>query len=556
MNLASRCREGISHIAMLKKELALQQKRTAQALASQREQTKRMADNLTSSFISFSSQESGEPKNQNNNNGNHHNVVDEDESVLRLVSSTPSPNRDGSCQSRKGTDDTNSNSPLDRSMATTTSASSPNTRSSVSLEHPQDTTATTAIHKSKNELDSFALASSTLSEKPGETEITQKTPALYSTPKKNGRVKPSTFDSNSDNNFDDTEAEKSGFFPFSASPKVSNKSKLTLDNKSYDEGFPSDAVDGIQVNNIGNHTKPNRKLDLLNSIDAFEQSFSTDFPDSFTPKEGNNNASSPVSGSGQTTYNPFFPTPEKPKSPVNSIVHGIPKEESNSRETSEASQKLEFKTPPKNAIDFSSTNTDENDRNGVRPKRPEKTIPSTARARYEKVLAPRAKSSTQINDCVRNEEQKNSPSACKSTGTIFGRKSQRRQLGKNLDSTENDSKARDPILASPSSRQKRQPHEAILNIVDTFEQTIPSGISKEQKTSTPPRFQGPIKSLRRRSVKKPISYAEPPLNTKLRRGDTFFPKTSPNMTNDDDCNGRGDQNQVPNLIKPAAVVSP
>jgi hypothetical protein len=72
----------------------------------------------------------------------------------------------------------------------------------------------------------------------------------------------------------------------------------------------------------------------------------------------------------------------------------------------------------------------------------------------------------------------------------------------------------------------------------------------------PSSFQGPIKSLRRRGVKKLISYAEPPLNTKLRRGDTFFPKTSPNMTDGDDDNGCDDHNQVPNRVHPAAVVSP
>ncbi len=42
MNLASRCREAISHVAMLKKELSMHQRRAAEALAMQRQQSKMM----------------------------------------------------------------------------------------------------------------------------------------------------------------------------------------------------------------------------------------------------------------------------------------------------------------------------------------------------------------------------------------------------------------------------------------------------------------------------------------------------------------------------------
>mmetsp|Transcript_36063 Transcript_36063/g.41153 ORF Transcript_36063/g.41153 Transcript_36063/m.41153 type:complete len:802 (-) Transcript_36063:649-3054(-) len=49
MNLASRCREAISHVAMLKKELAMHQRRAAEALALQRQQhaQKLRSDNVT-----------------------------------------------------------------------------------------------------------------------------------------------------------------------------------------------------------------------------------------------------------------------------------------------------------------------------------------------------------------------------------------------------------------------------------------------------------------------------------------------------------------------------
>ena len=54
MNLASRCREAISHVAMLKKELAMHQQRAAEALAMQREQTQRIANNLSNEMSRLS----------------------------------------------------------------------------------------------------------------------------------------------------------------------------------------------------------------------------------------------------------------------------------------------------------------------------------------------------------------------------------------------------------------------------------------------------------------------------------------------------------------------
>merc|ERR1712216_747407 len=62
MNLASRCREAITHVAMLKKELAMHQKRAKEALALQRQQTQRIASNLSAevSRLSLSRSFSGD----------------------------------------------------------------------------------------------------------------------------------------------------------------------------------------------------------------------------------------------------------------------------------------------------------------------------------------------------------------------------------------------------------------------------------------------------------------------------------------------------------------
>jgi len=558
MNLASRCRETITHVAMLKKELAMQQKRTAQALASQREQTKRMTDSLTNSFLSLSSPDSVESKNQSSNNKNPRNGVgmDEDENVIRLVSTTPSPTRVGHHQ-RLNNRNVDSNGDgnqsysklvVQTSTATTTSSSTRNTKPTSPMEESRDSPATTATNSSTSEMaeddtvvDSIKLASSTLSEGPedemdhlSEGKNTQKLPIVYSTPKKSERPKSSQFQEESDNEFGKTTAEKAGLFPFSASPQMFNKSNSNSnrDKKSYDEGFPSDTIDQPESNNNGKYAKFKPKMTLSTSIDAFEKSFSTDFSDSFTPKEGNSNGSLQSSGSGEKIYDPFFGTPPKPKS------------------------QTEYLTPPNNAKKLpltNTTNTDKNDKDEVRPKRPEKTIPSATRARYERALGPKVESSTRSQQPIGNEAEKSSSSVSTNTGPLYRRMQKKKRLDENLESISNGSttKGRSASTLTPN-------HHAILDMVDSFEENGSGNtyVVKEQQSLSPSRFQGPIKSLRRRSVSKPISYAEPKLNTKLRRGDTFFPKTGPNMTVEDGDNGCDDHNQVPNRVQPPAVVSP
>ena len=71
----------------------MQQKRTVEALASQREQTQRMADSLTTSFISSRNSPESDHK-QRPRSETKNRVSDEDDAnVLRLVSSTHSPDR-------------------------------------------------------------------------------------------------------------------------------------------------------------------------------------------------------------------------------------------------------------------------------------------------------------------------------------------------------------------------------------------------------------------------------------------------------------------------------
>lgn len=550
MNLASRCREAISHVAMLKKELALQQKRTAQALAAQREQTKRMADSLTNTFIN-----SPDSKGESFHNRSSHrkNIVeDDDENVMRLVSSTPSPSRAGVQQRRKNE---NSGGRGDGKklfseptvlesvqMAPTSTRAKKTTNPAEETRDSPATTATSTTASSPTsdvEEDVIAVKKVPLApdDETNEDKMTQKLPVVYSTPKKSERLKSSPFGTENDA-FEPSMDGQAELFPVSASPKVFNKINSTRGTKSYDEEFPTGTFEQPE------NDKSKRKMNLLNSIDAFEQSFSIDFTESFTPKEGSRSTPSPSSGSGQKTYNPFFATPEKTKPRFDSSSFS----ESKRNEDTKTSQspkmpQMEFSTPPQNTenVQMISENNDQ----GVRPKRPEKTTPSVARERYERALRPRVESSTQGRQSSVNTSSNNS-------GALQRRMEQRKRLDKNLQSTSNDSSAVGPSAESSSSAQKKQTRNDIVDIVDAFEQTERENLGAANQQKSPSKYAGPVKSLRRRSVSKPISYAEPPLNTKLRRGDTFFPKTRPDMTDSED-----DRNQVPNVIQtPAAVVSP
>jgi len=557
MNLASRCREAISHVAMLKRELAMQQKRTAQALAAQREQTKRMADSLTNSFISFSSPESMEDKNRSSDKkGNRTSVVlDEDEGIMRLVSATPSPDREAVKRpsDAKSFDDDNhrreSHSKL--STQTTTTTTSTNTATTTNtptigplspMEEPRDHSSKTAINGRTDELKENVALVEEPKNGPAKDSKPQKKHAVYSTPKKSERSTSSPFHDQSDHKFDDSTTERKGLFPFSASPQIFNKSNSKHDEKLYDEGFPSDTIGRSESYDDGKNATSKRKMNLMNSIDAFEQSFSTDFPESFTPKESNSE------GSGEKTYNPFFPTPEKSKSSLSPSGQKTPNDNKSAAEQSKLSQ-IEYTTPPKNTNVGAMDKIDNSSEDEIRPKRPEKTIPSAARARYQRALGPRVESSSRKS---RDEVDKSSSESSNPTA-LLRRLQQKKRLSKNMESVPKDSMAETSLPESSSIEQTSQTQKSILNIVDAFEETESgsNGVENEKKNSTMSRYQGPIKSLRRRSVKKPISYAEPPLNTKLRRGDTFFPKTGPEKQLSD-----GDQNQVPNLIQPAAVVSP
>jgi hypothetical protein len=476
MNLASRCREAISHVAMLKNELSMQQKRTAAALASQREQTQRMADSLSNSMeLSRLSRVSSEETVDGN----------ADDNAL-LVAATISPLRSNSRESlsrasSKSKISSRSSSPPEetRDSPPSDSASTPTSTLESSLAD--------AIVEDTNEQVSTVSISPTDSPK-GDLKVTQiskreSKPALDTPPKRGGKWVPNLMCPNAEGR----QENEGRLFPHSASPQMSSaKQKL------YNEEFPSSIQQG---NDDGSGAFPSmssqqRKIDLLNSIDAFEKSFSLDFPESFTPKEDNG---PPGGGRSKTNiYNPFLSTPERTvgriKKETDSFVYW-----DEEKKIDEPIIQLEiddhvanFQTPPRVSIRKPAVVADE-------PSTPEKTSSGVARERYEKALQPR-------------QSGANPGKARKTTSPIgLFRRSQNNH--RNKQTTES-------TITTNVNEERGVWKSSVVEIVDVFEGNVELSQNGDKSRRL---------SLRR-NIKQPISYAEPALNTKLRQGDIYFAK--------------------------------
>lgn len=475
MNLASRCREAISHVAMLKKELAMQQKRTAAALASQREQNQRMADSLSNSMeLSRLSRASSSEEAS----------VVKDDNLARLVTATPSPLR------------ATSRGSLSPASSKSTISSRPPSPPEETRDSPPVDTVSSALVSKGSSLDEDDTIVDTIpqvspvSNSPSEsdketakgTPLSKEVPrpSVYTTPKRGDKWAPNLQGPSAKMRGGDDEG---GLFPHSASPQL-----FAVKHKSYNEEFPSDISNGKEDGSgaFPSVASQQRKMNLLNSIDAFEQSFSVDFPDSFTPKE-DNQGPGVQKNSKLDIYNPFFSTPERSVGRSRRNADPFGDEDEEEKKTNEPSdyRSSNYETPPRiPRVKVASAGE---------PPRPEKSGSSAARERYEKALQPRQ--GAPISDKSSN------PSA------LLGRNQNNRSNNQAAESGETLNVAKDRGTSKTS----------VVDIVDAFEGCIDSTQDSSDKSSS--------RLSLRRNVKQPISYAEPALNTKLRQGDTFFPKT-------------------------------
>ena len=293
MNLASRCREAISHVAMLKKELAMHQKRASEALALQRQQNQRYARvkrartspklceraSFTSYLylVTFRASSDGS-----------------DSAVLSELTDLARPSANNAPMS---TDVAVEMDRMDRIMASHAPPPPPPERVSAEVGTKEQND-----RSPRRLVDDFGTnAESPASEKSSHSSSSSA----------------DANDSNGGTHETGSAAHKSpSLFPHSASPKPKHR-------VNYNDDYPGDVAPPHKASHeislpavqdeedeSSDHNPPlshareiaNMKL---SSIDAFEASFDTAFPSSFaSPKEGGEPVASEI-------YNPFFSSPQK-----------------------------------------------------------------------------------------------------------------------------------------------------------------------------------------------------------------------------------------------------
>ncbi len=523
MNLASRCREAISHVAMLKNELSMHQTRAQEALKFQREQTQRMASNLSADLSRLS---------QSFESGSTSSSPDRKTEMQRVLSTISPPPPPPPRTPAKVED------PPEEKFVDQEEFHVDGLVSSDEEDTVEDT-----LHR-RSVLDVVESLSDSPPSKP---------PQVYSTPNRNR--KEDRWTPNIDSAPGQKERDPNGMtlFPKSASPKVGG----SLRQRNYNEEFPSDMLPqpsstahrtnaglagklseddeedcyGISSPTTTGILDRHSGMITLNSIDAFEASFDTTFPSTF--------AQSRSSRETRTTeiYNPFAPSPARS---IGRVSPATPPSQSRDEEISPAvvrtantSSGSPFATPPTYRPDYDSDDslqyeTPPKDRpspertpNGE-PTRPHKTASAEARARYEKALQPRGANSndSQASATTANAVAPFESDAHKSGGFHIGSPS---NLLKRIQERR---KQKEQSMEEKTPEQNRSPRQ---------ENTILQVEEKEEHYFDERRDQGTPESLsvlsrfsvmkNRRLVKQPVSYAEPPLNTKIRQGHSYFPKS-------------------------------
>eukprot|EP00980_Cylindrotheca_fusiformis_P022456 scaffold9308_cov115-Cylindrotheca_fusiformis.AAC.19 len=519
MNLASKYREAISHVAVLKRELGEQQQRAAQALALQRQQTQQLALKLS-------------------------NKRDDE----RMLSSAPSDPSQSESAPKPPIP-----KPAIELVQPSTASTSPESKSSSSSESESHT----EIQQTSINISSSTASSSSAMRDDSSYEPTPSPTVYYSTPKKRTgpiQISPSE---------DDAYSPTMNLFPLSASPNVRSESR-----NDYDDELPADIVDpNIANKSPGLHLteqdiqsddeqssssttmaimEEERGLVSTASIDEFEASFDATFPTNFSSQTDQDSGSDLEE---ESPYDPFAPSTESPDRPSSrqqggshlelspADSHGSPDCQTVKNgpwnEDLALHNTESYSTPPKNGIGGATTDTGED-----QPKRPEKTPSAEARAQYDRALQPRHSNPVAAPSPPAQSDQNHikgvsllapSPSneAASASPSPLLKRIQERRMKKEVsrqNSMPSPNVPKPGFLrhhSAPEPSNEGRPfttHKPLASAEGRLNVPAPASTgghhTKDSRTKT----------LRRRSVKQPISYSEPPLNTKLRQGHVFFQK--------------------------------
>ena len=294
MNLASRCREALAHVTMLKRELAAHQRRSAEALAMQRqnysESSSRALVVVPPSVAASSPVPKAETPVSRRSTTQAESATPKTLALPKLASppsEDSSPVASPKLTPRRAVDVAKELELLDETVAKSgvdvAAESLPNVSGPVdSDDFEEEESLPTAEHAPKS-----------LDDVPGHRP-TPENKVVVSSPPREATTS--------------SLLSPKAYFPHSASPKLDN----------YNEEYPADlpmrkrgpmrpkltALAGFNENEDEGLSPPVGKK---SSLDAFEASFATDFPDTFSPRD------SVAEEKKSETYNPFqSPTKSKP----------------------------------------------------------------------------------------------------------------------------------------------------------------------------------------------------------------------------------------------------
>lgn len=425
-------------------------------------------------------------------------------------------------------------------------------------------------------------------------------PRVFSTPNRHRKEDRWTPNIDRDPGSGGKDMDGMSLFPHSASPKVVGRNHHHNHRNNYNEEFPADIMPN---GGYGNHSYSDEDDDdddgdayiphpslldrhsgmiTINSIDAFEASFDTTFPSTFAHRENGTptkSSSSRVSPQSSTTeiYNPFAPSPARSE-------RSVPTTPTSSRRDSDDGPEVVRKVHASDPIPFSPPRAEDpqyetppKDRKGSpanpdgEPSRPHKTVSAEARRRYEKALQPKSgaanntssQSSVSTTNAVapaKGGDKNGTFSPARLLQRIHNRRKHKEENAKEdapqvtppaTIETEyfdqyspSESSLRENVAPSAATSQQqvlpapyREPIEpqgltpneqSARSNSSSFRSSGSSERSEDVPAGRPGGMVARLNSLKipsRRAVKQPVSYAEPALNTKIRQGHDFFPKS-------------------------------